>query len=212
MTNADIFLRQYRTTATIRITGRPFCKNPLGRPCFCSQERTDSSCQAGSVSQNQIRSREHDIEFGSLLFEPSVSCFSETQLFLDDTECVLHFGADRGLCVFCFLCSILTAFAQLFHLGWTAVDSVFDLATSLVADDRIAALFCSEVTAVAIYFIFISGQQLGCFCGIMDIRCCCLHGMNQSAVPVNSDMCQSARYCLSSPDVHPGPASFPYSW
>ena len=46
---------QYRTTATIRITGRPFCKNQLGRPCFCSQERTDSSCQAGSVSQNQIR-------------------------------------------------------------------------------------------------------------------------------------------------------------
>ena len=49
------YLRQYRTTATIRITGRPFCKNQLGRPCFCSQERTDLSCQAGSVSQNQIR-------------------------------------------------------------------------------------------------------------------------------------------------------------
>ena len=48
-------LGQYRTTATIRITGRPFCKNQLGRPCFCSQERTDSSCQAGPVSQNQIR-------------------------------------------------------------------------------------------------------------------------------------------------------------
>lgn len=80
-------------------------------------------------------------------------------------------------------------FCSAFHLGWTAVDSVFDLATSLVADDRIAALFCSEVTAVAIYFIFISGQQLGCFCGVMDICCCCLHGMNQSAVPVNADMC-----------------------
>ena len=71
--------------------------------------------------------------------------------------------------MFCFLCGILTAFAQLFHLGWTAVDSVFDLATSLVADDRIAALFCSEVTAIAISFIFISGQQLRCFCGVMDI-------------------------------------------
>ena len=51
----SMILGQYRTTATIRITGRPFCKNQLGRPCFCSQERTDSSCQAGSVSQNQIR-------------------------------------------------------------------------------------------------------------------------------------------------------------
>ena len=101
---------------------------------------------------------------------------------------MLHFRADRGLCVFCFLCGILTAFAQLFHLGWTAVDSVFDLAISLVADDR-SPLFCSEVTAVAIYFIFISGQQLGCFCGVMDISCCCLRGMNQSAVPINADMC-----------------------
>ena len=61
-------------------------------------ERTDSSCQAGPVSQNQIRQCEHDIEFGSLLFEPSVSCFSETQLFLDDTKYVLYFRADRGLC------------------------------------------------------------------------------------------------------------------
>ena len=49
------YLGQYRTTATIRITGRPFCKNQLGRPCFCSQVRTNSSCQAGPVSQDQIR-------------------------------------------------------------------------------------------------------------------------------------------------------------
>lgn len=51
----ELDLGQYRTTATIRITGRPFCKNQLGRPCFCSQERTNSSCQAGPVSQDQIR-------------------------------------------------------------------------------------------------------------------------------------------------------------
>ena len=87
-------LRQYRTTATIRIAGRPFCKNPLGRPCFCSQERTDSSCQTGSVSQNQICQRKHDIEFGLLLFKPSVSCFSETQLLFNNTEYMLYFCSD----------------------------------------------------------------------------------------------------------------------
>ena len=87
-------LGQYRTTATIRIAGRPFCKNPLGRPCFCSQERTDSSCQTGSVSQNQICQRKHDIEFGLLLFKPSVSCFSETQLLFNNTEYMLYFCSD----------------------------------------------------------------------------------------------------------------------
>ena len=44
LATVGVSLGQYRTTATIRITGRPFCKNQLGRPCFCSQERTDSSC------------------------------------------------------------------------------------------------------------------------------------------------------------------------
>ena len=121
-------------------------------------ERTDSSCQAGPVSQNQIRQCEHDIEFGSLLFEPSVSCFSETQLFLDDTEYVLYFRADRGLCVFCFLCGILAAFAQFLHLGWTTVDSVFDFAASLVADNRIITFSRTEITAVTVNAFFFSGQ------------------------------------------------------
>ena len=67
-----------------------------------------------AVSQKQIRQCEHDIEFGSLLFEPSVSCFSKLQLFLDDTEYVLYFCANRRLCVFYFLCGILAALAQLF--------------------------------------------------------------------------------------------------
>ena len=121
-------------------------------------ERTDSSCQAGPVSQNQIRQCEHDIEFGSLFFEPSVSCFSETQLFLDDTEYVLYFRADRGLCVFCFLCGILAAFAQFLHLGWTTVDSVFDFAASLVADNRIITFSRTEITAVTVNALFFSGQ------------------------------------------------------
>ena len=121
-------------------------------------ERTDSSCQTGPVSQNQIRQCEHDIEFGSLLFEPSVSCFPETQLFLDDTEYVLYFRADRGLCVFCFLCGILAAFAQFLHLGWTTVDSVFDFAASLVADNRIITFSRTEITAVTVNALFFSGQ------------------------------------------------------
>ena len=85
--------------------------------------------------------------------------FSETQLFLDDTESVLHFRTDRGLYAFCFLCGILPAFARFLHLGWTAIDPVFDFAASLVADDRIATLSCSEVTAVAVDFIFVFSQQ-----------------------------------------------------
>ena len=55
------------------------------------------------------------LNFGSLLFEPSVSRFSKLQLFLDDTEYVLYFCPNRRLCVFYFLCGILAALAQLFN-------------------------------------------------------------------------------------------------
>ena len=85
---------QYRTTATIRITGRPFCKNQLGRPCFCSQERTDSSCQAGSVSQNQICQCKHHIQFCRLFSQPSVSRLSVSKLTFDDSKNVFYFCPD----------------------------------------------------------------------------------------------------------------------
>ena len=48
-------LGQHRINGRIHIGGHVFCENQQDAPCFCSQGRTDSSCQAGPVSQNQIR-------------------------------------------------------------------------------------------------------------------------------------------------------------
>ena len=48
-------LGQHRINGRIHIGGHAFCENQQDTPCFCSQGRTDSSCQAGPVSQNQIR-------------------------------------------------------------------------------------------------------------------------------------------------------------
>ena len=46
---------------------------------FHFTRRTESSRQAGPVSQNQIRQREHDIEFGSLFSQAPVSGLFEFQ-------------------------------------------------------------------------------------------------------------------------------------
>ncbi len=46
---------------------------------FHFTQRTESSRQAGPVSQNQIRQREHDIEFGGLFSQASVSGLFEFQ-------------------------------------------------------------------------------------------------------------------------------------
>ena len=51
----EMVLWQHRINGRIHIGGHAFCENQQDAPCFCSQGRTDSSCQAGPVSQNQIR-------------------------------------------------------------------------------------------------------------------------------------------------------------
>ena len=48
-------LGQHRINGRIQIGGHAFCENQQDALCICSQGRTDSSCQAGPVSQNQIR-------------------------------------------------------------------------------------------------------------------------------------------------------------
>ena len=49
------FLGQHRINGRIHIGGHAFYENQQDTLCICSQGRTDSSCQAGPVSQNQIR-------------------------------------------------------------------------------------------------------------------------------------------------------------
>ena len=121
------------------------------------RERTISSRQAGPVSQKQIRQREHDIKFSLLLFEPSVSRFSKTQLLFDNAKYVLYLRTDRRLCPFCFLCRILAALAQLFHLTGATVNFVFDLASAFVPNNRILSLLCSKIAAVTVNDFFLTG-------------------------------------------------------
>ena len=123
------------------------------------EQTLDNAYKAYPMLRGAVLHSDRGTQYTSELYRKAINKYGILQSMNSaGGRCHDNASADRGLCVFCLLCGILTAFAQLFHLGWTAVDSVFDLATSLVADDRIAALFCSEVTAVAIYFIFISGQ------------------------------------------------------
>jgi len=61
---------------------------------FHFKQRTESSRQAGPVSQNQIRRREHHTEFGGLFSQASVSGLLKFQTALHHAEDVFHPGAD----------------------------------------------------------------------------------------------------------------------
>lgn len=106
-----------------------------------------SSCQAGPVSQNQVRQCEHDIQFSSLFSQTSVSCFSVLKLLLDNAKNVLHFCSHGGPFVFSVFGSILPAFAELLDLRWPAIDLVLDFLSVPVADDCVFTLFKSRIAA-----------------------------------------------------------------
>ena len=122
--------------------------------------RHESDCQAGPVSQDQIRQREHDIEFCLLFSETSVSGLLEFEQTLHYTEDMFYLGADRGFCVFPFLGLILAAFTEFSNLTRTTIDAVSYLLTSLVSYNRIFTLLGADIAAVAVYGFFLSMQQL----------------------------------------------------
>ena len=56
--------------------------------------RTNSSRQTWSVSQNQIRKSEQDVQFCGLFLQTSVSCFSKAKLLLYNSKDMFHFRSD----------------------------------------------------------------------------------------------------------------------
>ena len=73
-------------------------------PYFFMRRQTESDCQAGPVSQDQICQRKHDVEFCFLFLKPSVSGFLEFEQTLYNAENMFDFGTHGRLCVFPFLC------------------------------------------------------------------------------------------------------------
>ena len=57
--------------------------------------RINSGCQAGPVSQDQVRQSEQHIQFSGLLPQATVPCLSVSEPTLDHREYVFHFRANR---------------------------------------------------------------------------------------------------------------------
>ena len=88
-------LRQHRTTQLLREDIARDCKMWRNPPATAVRGRTNSDCQAGPVSQNQIRQSEHDIEFCLLLSQTSVSGLLVFQLSLHHAEDMFYLDPDR---------------------------------------------------------------------------------------------------------------------
>ena len=128
--------------------------------------RTDSSCQAGPVSQNQIRKCEQDIQFCGLFSQTSVSCFSKAKLLLYNSKDMFHFSSNGRFFALSALDLCSGSVGVLLALRWTTIDFVMNALTRFVCSYRFRALFGSEIAAVSVDKLLLSGKK---FCHHTDI-------------------------------------------
>ena len=92
--------------------------------------------------------------------QTSVSCFSVSELLLDNAKNMLHFCSYGGLRVLSAFGGILSTFAEFLDLRWPTIELVPDLFALFVAHNGIFTLICPKVAAVSIDGLFFPCQQL----------------------------------------------------
>ena len=129
--------------------------------------RTDLSRQAGSpVSQNQIRKSEQDVQFCGLFLQTSVSCFSKAKLLLYNSKDMFHFRSDGSFFALSALDPCSGSIGAVLALGWTTINFVMNTLAIFVPGYRFRALFGSEIAAVSVDKLLLSGKK---FCHHTDI-------------------------------------------
>ena len=88
-------LRQHRITAYPPRRRLRIRASDVESFLFSLRRQPQLDCQAGPVNQNQICQCKHDIQFGGMLSQTPVSCFSVSQQTFHDPEYVFHLSADR---------------------------------------------------------------------------------------------------------------------
>ena len=132
-------------------------KNDRDDPPKCPNVCTDSSCQAGPVSQNQIRKCEQDIQFCGLFSQTSVSCFSKAKLLLYNSKDMFHFGSYGRFLALSALDLCSGSIGVVLALGWTTIDFVMNALAKFVSGYRFPALFGSEIAAIPVDNLLLSG-------------------------------------------------------
>ena len=157
-------------------------------PPKCPHMRTDSSCQAGPVSQNQIRKCEQDIQFCGLFLQTSVSCFSEMQLLLHNSKDMFHFGSYGRFLALPALDLCSGSIGVVLALRWTTIDFVTNAFAVFVCSYRFRTLFGSEITAVSVDNLLLSGQKFCRHTDIVFIGGCNFQCVHNPGFMVNSHM------------------------
>lgn len=154
----------------------------------CPNVYTDSSCQAGPVSQNQIRKCEQDIQFCGLFLQTSVSCFSEMQLLLYNSKDMFYFGSDGRFLALPALDLCSGSIGVVLAPRWTTIDFVTNAFAGFVCSDRFRTLFGSEITAVSVDNLLLSGQKFCHHTNIVFIGGCNFQCVHEAGFVVNSHM------------------------
>lgn len=134
-------------------------KHDRDTPLKCLHVRTGSSRQTWSVSQNQIRTCEQDVQFCGLFSQTSVSCFSKAKPLLYNSKGASHLRSDGSFFALSALDLCSGSIGVVLALGWTTIDFIMNTLAIFVSGYRFRALFGSEIAAVSVDKLLLSGKK-----------------------------------------------------
>ena len=154
-------LGQYRTNARMCIgRGSHFVKTNRIAPCFGSRSTLIQVARQGLSVRIRFANANMILNLALCFSSPRYRVFRKRSCFLTTPNTCSTFARTEDFACSAFFAAYWPLFAQFLHLGWPAIDSVFDFAASLVADDRIIMFSRTEITAITVNDLFFSGQQL----------------------------------------------------
>ena len=120
--------------------------------------RTDLSRQAGPpVSQDQIRQREQDIQFGDLFSQTPVPCFPVSKLAFYYSKDMLYLGPYGGFLPFTAFDLCEGTIVCVLDLRGPSVDFITDPFPLAIEKNGVFPFFGAQVSTVRIYAILIAG-------------------------------------------------------
>ena len=133
-----------------------------------------------------------------MLLESSVAGFTKSKLLFYHSENMFHFGAYRRFLAFSVFDLSLGAGRTFFACTGPASELVTDRPSIVILFLCFRPFVGIKISAVSIDHFLFSGQQIGGNSNIMYVGGSYLHGMNQTALAIYTDVCLIAKMpCVS---------------
>lgn len=101
---------------------------------------------------------------------------------------MFHFGSDGRFLALSALDLCSGSIGVVLTLRWTTIDFVTNSLSGLITGNGLGAFLCSEIAAVSVYNLLLSGQKFCCHAYIVFVGGCHFQRVHNASFVVNSYM------------------------